>query len=512
MRAFFRPISSGSASVLLAAASLISYVAGLLRDVLMSNYFGATVITDAYNTAFLIPDLIYTLTTAGALSGIFLPIFRSVNLKDQEESSKLAGSFLVLGQVMVLVLSVIAFLIMPWLVETFFARAPEPQLIINMSRILLVSPIVFSLSNTFGSILMTFKHYLAYAFSAAFYNVGIIAGLVIFEGELGIYSVVVGVLIGLALHLGLRLIDFSFLDFKVKFSWYRPGIKKIASLAAPKTVGLLVWQLSLWAYNIIGTGMLAAGSIAAFYYARNIQSFAVSLFGIAVATAVFPFIVDFKERNQTKELVQKIESTLLQILVFTVPAAVGLALLDTEVVTALLGRGEFDEKAIVLTSAILFFFAFSIPFESMTHLFARIFYAFHNTLIPVGVNLLFLAINLGGSFYFAVEYGAKAFSIFFAIASAIQVSLLILFVRRFVKLHFGFLIIRVVKILGASGVMGLLVYLARENLDFGLWIDLGLSVLVGVASYFFLLYIMDMLRYTGLRRIKLSMNLMRNRK
>lgn len=499
----FRASGSGSASLILALASLISYVAGLGRDLSMSYYFGATTLTDAYNTAFLIPDLIYTLTTAGALSGIFLPIFRGVHLKDSEEASRVAGSFLVLGQILVLVLSAVAFVFMPFIVDTFF-EGGDSQLIVNMSRILLLSPIIFSVSNTFGSILTSFKHYLGYAFSAAFYNVGIIAGLIIFNGELGIYSGVVGVLIGLMFHLGLRLIDYSAIDFKLKFAWYRPAIYKIFKLAAPKTVGLLVWQASLFAYNVIGYKVLVAGSIAAFYYARNVQSFSVSLFGIAVASAVYPFLIDCKEEGKTGELVQKIESTLLQILVFTLPAAVGLALLSSETVEILFGRGEFDVSAIALTSGVLFFFAFSIPFESLTHLLARVYYAFHNTLIPVAINLLFLAINLGGSYLLAARYGVSVFAIFFTIASFVQVTLLILFMGRYIRLHGWFLFRRVMQIVICSAVMGGLVYGVRTLFDGSVFLRFGVSVGVGVVSYFVLLSLFDLMRYTGFARFKLD--------
>jgi len=497
----FRPFSSGGASVLLVLATLISYVAGLLRDILLSNYFGATGLTDAYNTSFWIPDMIYTLTTAGALSGIFLPIFRSIELKDKEEGARLAGSFLVLSQVLVLTVSVLAFIFMPWLIETFFQQADPLQVkdIVNMSRILLLSPIIFTISNTFGSILITFKHYLAYAFSAAFYNVGIIAGILLLHERFGIYSAVIGVVVGLSFHFGLRLIDFSKLDFKFNFVWWNPGIRKIIKLAVPKTFGLLVWQLSLWAYNAIGYG-LVAGSISAFYYARNIQSFAVSLFGIALATSVFPFIVDLKEEGKTTELISKIESAFLQILVFTVPSAVGLALLDEEVVTVLLGRGAFDEVAIMMTAGVLFFFTFSIPFESLMHLLSRIYYAFHNTVIPVLINVLFLGINLGGSFYFSKIYGVKTFSVFFSVASFIQVTLLLLFLRRFVSLRLKFMFVRVLKILAASLVMGVVVYFLRDFVKANVWIRFVVSVLGGVVVYFALLANLDMIRYTGLKR------------
>jgi len=511
----FRPFSSGAASILLVLASLVSYVAGLGRDILISNYFGASNLTDMYNSSFLVPDMIYTLTTAGALSGILLPVFRNIHLKDNKEASELAGSFLVLSQLLVLVVSLIALVFMPQILGLVLQEATieEVTTITKMSRWMLLSPIIFSLSNTFGSILITFKHYLAYAFSAAFYNVGILIGLIFFHESLGIMSGVVGVGIGLCLHLGLRLIDYGRLDFGVKLAWWSPGIKKIFKLAVPKTIGLLVWQSSLWFYNALGYALMA-GSISAFYYARNIQSFAVSIFGIAIATSVFPFLVDLKEEGKTKELVSKLESSILQILAFTIPSAVGLSLLSREVVEVLLARGQFDEKSVVLTAGVLFFFAFSIPFESLMHLLSRTYYAFHNTIIPVLINIVFLAVNVGGSYILVKQYGygVQVFSIFFTLASALQILLLSFFLKRFIQLRWGFVFNRILKIVFGAAIMGIVVWLLRENLGLGLYFNLLLSIGIGALMYFVVLYYLDMVRYTGLNRFVLSAKSLLGRK
>ena len=71
----FRSQKSGQAAFLLMLASLLSYAAGLFRDRVLSHTFGATRLTDAYNASFLIPDFLFNLFIAGALSVAFIPIF-----------------------------------------------------------------------------------------------------------------------------------------------------------------------------------------------------------------------------------------------------------------------------------------------------------------------------------------------------------------------------------------------------------------------------------------------------
>lgn len=497
MSRIFKPVSSGWATMILSLATLLSYAMGLVRDLLLSYYFGASADMDVYNTAFLIPDLIFNFTIAAALASVFLPTFREVYLKDKVEGEKLAGSFMFMSQFFVIIICVIAFFGMPHLVDWLFSNASieQQKQIVNFSRILLVSPVLFGISNTLGVVAMSFKHYVTYALSPGLYNLGIIAGILIWGKELGVVAAIYGVLIGLVLHLGIRFFDLRKLhEFDFRLQFWRPDVWQIFKLSLPRSFGLMVWQINAWIYSIIGYS-LAIGSIAAFNYARNLQSFAVSMFGIAVATAVFPFLVDHKVGKETEDLKNRIQKTFIQILIYTFPAAVGLSILNVEAIEFLFGRGEFAAQgATVITASILFYLALAIPFESLTHLLSRVFYAFKNTLIPVLVNLVFLAINLGGSLWFAKQYGAQVFGITFLIASFMQVSLLLLLIGKYVKLDKLYLLIKSGLVVLFSLVMGAMVYLLKVNFES---LHFLILVLSGVIFYIVLLWNSSLREYMG---------------
>jgi putative peptidoglycan lipid II flippase len=501
MQKYFRPIGLKAASTILVLASFFSYVAGLLRDLILSYFFGTSGMVDVYYTAFLVPDLIFNMTIAGVLGGVFIPIFRQKFLDNELEAQKLAGAFLVTSQLLILVISVLAYIFMPWITTTFFVDATLVQQteIIYMSRIMLLSPIIFALSNSLGSILMSFKHYLSYALSPALYNVGIIAGIFLFYEQHGIYSAVYGVLIGLVLHLAIRFFDLWNLDFKFKWGFKADGLWEMYKLSIPKSLGLVFWQSSVWVYNIIGYSMVA-GSIAAFNYARNVQSFAVSLFGIAVATAVFPFLVDSVKVGDKKLISDKVENAFLQILFFTIPAAFGLAVLSVQATVFLFGRGNFDEQAVILTSGILYFFAFSIPFESLIHLLSRVFYAFKNTWTPVLLNLVFLIVNVYVAFKFADNFGPKIFAISFSFGVIIQVICLLFLVRKYVQLNIKNLFMGTGKILLGSVIMMFLIVGLNQMPVLDSNIGFILKICFGVFFYFGFVKILGILKYAGIKR------------
>lgn len=500
---FFRPSSSGIAALILAFSSLLSYIFGLARDILISRYFGIGPDVDAYNTAFAIPDLLYTITVAGALSGILLPIFRSEEQKNEESGWQLISSFLLTSQILVFCLSLLAFVFMPQLSKLIAQNAAPEQLIMitKLSRILLLSPLIFSISNGLGIILNTFKHYLAYALSSPLYNGGIILGITLWHEQFGIMSAAYGVALGLILHLAIRLIDIRQLKSQFSLTFWHQRLPEIYKKSFPKTLGLLSTQFSLISFNTIGYTLIV-GSIAAFNYARNIQSFAVSLFGIATATAIFPFLVDLKTNNQVQELRQELEKITIQICLFTIPATVGLFLLSQETVSILLGRGAFDNFAINLTSGVLTIFALSIATESLSHLYARAFYVYENVKTPVIINLIMMTITILIAKLFSPSIGVNAFGLAFVSGSFIQLTLLFYFFQKnYIKLNTQFLLKKISLIALGSLLMGIII-ISSKKLNLNAYLSFATSIVAGTSFYFIYLKSTNLIEYSGLHLLE----------
>ena len=429
----FRSQKSGQAAFLLMLASLLSYTAGLLRDRTLSHTFGATHLTDAYNASFLIPDFLFNLFIAGALSVAFIPVFTSYLKQDQKEAENVANTIITFGTLLLGIIGIIFFIITPYIIPILFTNTPTSDhvLIITMTRILLLSPIIFAVSNALGSILITHKHFLAYALSGFLYNMGIIFGIIILHQQLGIYAAAVGAIIGAFFHLSIRLLNILTIKYKFKptLSLKHKGVRKIFWLMIPKTVSLVSWQAMLVVYTLVAY-TLAEGSVAAFNYARNLQSFPVSLFGIAFATAVFPFLSEHAHNEASKKFSEDFQITLEKILFFAIPATIGMLLLNREIIEIILKGGAFDNSAVTLTSSVLFFFILSIPVEGMVHLFARGYYAYKNTILPMIFSLIGYGINIGFAILFARIIGVIALPIAFLIGTTLQLILLALFITK----------------------------------------------------------------------------------
>ncbi|MBI96416.1 hypothetical protein CL656_04655 [bacterium] len=495
---FFSPSSKNYATMLLAVATFLSYLAGFFRDLIIAYTFGATGATDAYFAAFLIPDVIFAFSAGGFLSGIFLKVYSKEKSLSKESAEKLSGSFLFWMLSFVILICGLAYIFMPQLVAFVFNESSSLMQndIIEFSRILLFSPLIFSISNFFGSILMNSKHYLSYALSPFFYNLGII-GMTLFLGPvIGIKAAILGVVLGLCFHFLFRFWDFNHAKIKLSFSFYHTKLFEIIKLSLPKIFGLLSMQLTLLFFAKMALSY-QEGINTAFNLARNIQSFAVSLFAISFATAVYPFILDLVHDKKESQLKVEIEDSMLRILTFCLAATSGMYVLLRPMISGLFEYGSFGSVAAENTILILVFLLIAIPFEGLNHLYSRIYYAFSNTILPVIFSQFFLFTSTFGVYYFAERFGVYAFGFFFALGVIIQNILLLSFLKKYVEIPFVSILKKLSKLIFACFIMVLAVY-PINLFEINPLVKLLLGSLLGALVYFVCLHYLKMIQYTGI--------------
>lgn len=380
----------------LAGTSVASYILGLIRDRVLAAQFGAGVELDVYNSAFLIPDLIMNIFAA-ALTTAFIPVFTKLWTKQGEATAwRVTNALLTaLVGVMIVVLG-LAFITMPWLVQAVapgFDSAGH-TLLIQTSRLMLLSPLGFSLSIAIGCALQGRHRFFTYALSPVVYNLTIIISIVLLAPNYGVMGAITGVAAGAFVHAGVRFLELLRTGFKPwpKRPWGEPALIETIRLMLPRIAGLLAVQANLWIYNALAS-LLGEGNISIFNFARNFQSLPVSLFGIALATVLFPRLSEHFAHDQPNNIITLGQRATRQLLFLTLPAMVGMMLVAYPLVKLLLGSGEFDDRAVTATSIALMVFALSIPLESIQHILARIFYAQHNVKTPVKIALLGAVIN-----------------------------------------------------------------------------------------------------------------------
>ncbi len=422
-------------AVLIATMGLASRGLGLVRDRILAVEFGAGDILDAYYTAFKVPDLIYNLLILGALSAAFIPIFAGLISKNgkSKEAWRLVNIMLSVGVVSVAVISFVMLIFSRGIVDliAFGYDDSKKELVLEMTRIMLLGPILLGVSGIIGGVLNSFKKFFFYSLSPIFYNLGIIIGAVFLTKYFGPRGLALGVVLGSLLHLLIQVPEAyrCGLRFKFDFDWRNRYFKKVITLMIPRTIGIATSQINLVIVVVLAS-TLASGSLAIFNFANNLQSVPLGLFGISFAIASFPVLSRLWARGDKNKFVLELTDTLRKIIFFIIPLSALMYTLRAQIVRVVLGAGAFNWEDTELTFAALGIFLFSLWAQSLIPLLARAFYAMHNTKIPFIVGVLSELLNISLAVLLIRSYGVLGLVTAFSISASFNALVLYFWLRK----------------------------------------------------------------------------------
>jgi len=379
-----------SPALILSVGTLLSYILGILRDLLFARYFGANVITDTYSAAFLISDVIMVIFVSSALLGLVTPLF----LQERENNTKagytLFGVFFASILLIFSAVSLVGIFFTPEILSFFFSVqfSKEPELFTNLARLFFITNFFFAISNFIGSFLMVHKHFFSTALSPLLYNVGIVLGIIFFAESCGIYAPVYGAIAGSIGYLGVRLWEYFSkisLDkrFYPSFNWKSPMLKELGASMAFRwvTVGTLQIML-ITVQNFSQSFENQDGLYTLFLYARNLESAPVMIFGFAIATSAFQVLSQLFAEKKKEEMSKTFFIALYKILFWTIPMAVGIYFIGSMFLGMAYGL-DITSNIYKTLESILLIIALAIPFESVLTLFVRTFNATGDTKIPM---------------------------------------------------------------------------------------------------------------------------------
>ncbi len=392
-----------SAAFILGAATILSKILGLIRDRLLAGRFGAGDELDMYYAAFRIPDFVFNILIIGAISAAFIPVFAATWSRNQKEAWRVANGVLNLFLSVLIFLSLILIIFCPLLISIIAPgfEGGKKEITVILTRIMFLSPIFLAASNIFSGILQYFKRFLIYSLAPVMYNIGIIFGIFFFVPKFGVYGLAFGVVFGAFLHMVIQIPSTKFCGYRYHFIFdiYNQGIRKIIKLMIPRTIGLGASQVNLIVITAIAS-TLASGSVAIFNLSNNLQYIPIGIVGISFATAVFPSLSQEFASDQKKEFIRKFSSTFRQVLFLIIPISAMIFILRAQIVRLVLGTGQFSWSDTRLTAASLGIFGLGILAQSLIPLVSKAFYALHNTITPVIISIVSIALNIGFSFLF----------------------------------------------------------------------------------------------------------------
>lgn len=411
---------------------LASNVLGLVRDMVFSRMFGASRLLDVYNAAFVVPDVLLNVFVAGALTAAFVPVFSHLLAHGEDrEAHTVATTMFAAAPGAMLFIGIVAFIFMPQIAHVVAPgfSSDELSLLIRLSRLMLLSPIVFSLSNTLGGVLVSLDRFVGYGLSAVLYNAGIILGAFLTHW-FGPYGLIIGTLVGAFMHLASRVVALARAGFKLRgpVQLANAHFRQILKLMVPRMAGQPIEQLTFSLFtNLAST--LAIGSIAIVNFARNFQSMPISVFGIAFSLAVFGSLSRKAAVRDRAGFVYHLKETAKPLLITSVISALVYILFGSLIIGTLLGGGRFSPDAVHRTAQLLALFALAIPGENSIHLLVRGFYALKDTWTPILVSVPGLGLIWVLSKLFIPAIGLNALGVAYFLSISTQAVVLFFLLR-----------------------------------------------------------------------------------
>jgi putative peptidoglycan lipid II flippase len=406
----------------------LSRIAGLIREVVASSYFGTGGAASAFTIAFNFPNLIRSLFADAALSAAFVPVFTELLEKGKRKDAFELASTLFL--VMLAALGAItAFFIVfaGQVMPLFLAGTFDPALVdltVGLSRVLFPIVLLLGINGLVVGILNAYGEFSIGAFAPLVWNAIIILCLVVarplFDGDAEIYAYAVGVLIGTVAQLAmalpyLRRIDFRF-SLKQRMALRDPRIRQVFVLMVPVTIGLGVINFDQYLNSTLGT-LVSEEAPRAIDAAFRVYMLPQGMFSVAVATVLFPSLSRLAARRDLDGLRTTMATGVRQIFLLLAPAAVFTAVLATPITRLVYERGDFDAGSTELVSTALFWFSFSLPFAGANLLLTRTFFSLQRPWTPTKIAGINLTINLVLSLLLYKPFGIAGLVLSTAVSS-----------------------------------------------------------------------------------------------
>ncbi|WP_269540841.1 murein biosynthesis integral membrane protein MurJ [Cerasicoccus fimbriatus] len=398
--------------ITVSASVLGSRVLGLLRDSLTAAFLGVSLASNAFIFAFLVPNLFRRMFGEGALTSAFVPVLSDHANHGDERAFRFVNQ--VLLRLAILTVGIMAVLCVlffggailiknVWLGPDGWTKpiAEQWQLGAVLSVVMMPYMPMICVTAILGAVLNVRSRFAVPALSNMLLNVGMIAALLI--GGLMmhlpaielVWVLTIGVLAGGVMQLATAI-------WALWREGWRPriergpveGMDELKRLFIPGLWGAAILQINILVSRLLAFGLNETATTT-LNYANRLIELPLGIFAVAISTVIFPQMSAMVSAKDREGLVESYGHGLRMTLALTMPAAVGLIVLNEPVLRMLFQWGRFSEGDVAMTGPLLMILAATTPFFAVSSFITRGFHAFKDTKTPVACALVAFVVNAG---------------------------------------------------------------------------------------------------------------------
>ncbi|MBA2701813.1 MAG: murein biosynthesis integral membrane protein MurJ [Chloroflexi bacterium] len=422
------------AGMIVSGAFLVARALGLVRVLVIVNTFRVGPELDEFFAAFRIPDLIFQLVAAGALSSALVPVVSGLIGRDEHERAwRVVSTVTNLLLIGLAVGALVAFVAAPLLVPAItpgFDQAGWARTA-DLTRIMLLSPIFLALGSVATSLLNARGRFAASAMAPIVYNLAIIGGALLLGPTFGVTGLAVSVAAGSLLHLLVQLPTVRRIGVRY---WPRIDLKDASArtalaLMGPRAIGLGASQITFLVTTSLAT-LQGSGSLTAYNTAFTLLQIPIGVIGVPLGIVVLPALARDAALGRLTEFAALV-SRALRLLLFVMLPITGISVvLRHDIVELLFGYGRFDARAVDQTTATFLAFVGGLAAHSLIAVLARAFYARQDTRTPVLAAVLAVVVNTALAIVLVGPLGLPGLGLAIAVAAWLETAVLFALLKR----------------------------------------------------------------------------------
>lgn len=487
--------------------TLISRFTGFARDMVIANFLGAGMVSDAFFVSFKLPNLFRSLFAEGAFTAAFVPMLSGKLVSEGKDKAVLfaARAISVLAFFLLLFVILMEF-IMPWVVEVlapgFVGDEGKIELATTLCRITFPFLLFISIVSFQSGILNSLNKFAAPACAPIILNLTMITAAFSFAniGPTRAHGLAMGITLAGILEIfwlryfirkeNIRITPQLHISNLLKLD----DIKTLFRRIAPGVLGAGVYQINMVVDTIL-VSLVGTGAISWLYYANRLQQLPLGVVGAAISVALLPILSKALKSGQDQEASNTQDKAVEYGALLSIPAAVALIALAHPIINILFERGRFTSQDSLLTAWAVMAYSLGLPAYVLVKALTPNFFARGDTKTPVKYSIVVLITNLICSLILMRPLGHLGIALATSIAAYVSLYQYIHGLKK--RKHWKFsrsLILKIVKILICSLLMGYILYLAQYFLnDANInWLSYSLIVklmifggfcILGVASF-----------------------------
>lgn len=435
------------AAWIIAFVTIISKLIGFLRDVVIANFYGAGMVSDAYFYAYQIPAI--SIILLGGIGGpfhsavvsVFSKIIPDFNAKAPENVNKLFNTFLTSSFLVFLVLGVLVFAFSDIIMKVIIANGTPELIHLASLHLKIMAPVlvVGGVVGIYYGVLITYKEFLIPNISPILMSVAIIAIISLVHHDNSGVVLALATTVGALCQFVYQLPKLKSLGFKFRPNlqvFNNPEYKNILELLFPAILSSTVGQVYIYV-DMFFASQLQEGAWSAIGYANRLFQFPVGVLVTAFLVPLFPIfskLVGEKDYDNVRYYFNK-GVGLLNFVAF--PILVLIILLATNAIQLIFQRGAFNEVATLMVSEALCYLSVSIIFYVFRDSITRVFYAFNDSRTPFLVALSSIVIKFILNFLFVKQLGIGGITLSTSFVTLVNGFWLGLLIKKKMSMDYG---------------------------------------------------------------------------